>query len=119
MARFKAQTASITSGGAQFTVSDFSVPVHSTEGGFFKVLEVDLKMGDETKSWQVVKKTAEDLQFIVAQSLVSGVPAANDDTDVIVIGESIELYLAPGDSIQVTTTNATSLMDAKVYLEEV
>lgn len=110
------QTISVTP-GSQFLGTEFS-PVVGRTGTYLLLQEVDLAMGVESKTWQIRKDTSEGESFVVAQSLVAGVPAATTDDTVMLFGDAAHVILRTGDSIQIVTSGAGSAMSAKVYYEE-
>lgn len=105
---------------AQFGGTEFSVASPNPNGSL-KLLELDLEMGTESKTWRVVKtNSAGTVIALIQQSTDSmGAPAANTDESVVLIGPDVELLLERGDQIQIITTGATAAMVAKVYFEEV
>ncbi len=105
---------------SQFVGTEFSVgPV--TRGAFLRLKELDLQMGTEAKTFRIEKRSANgSLRVLIQQSVDNaGAPATTLSESVILLGSDIEVLLEPGEQIQIVTTGATSVMTAKLYLEEV
>ena len=106
--------------GQQFLGTEFSVAPFKP-GNVLRLLEVNRRMGNESKTWEIRKTSPGGGVLTIQQSVdpSTGLPAASTDTDVLANGEQFATILEPGEQIQIVTTGATDAMRAKLYLEEV
>ena len=106
------------SAGQQFIGTEFTISP-SRPGAILRLLEVNLAMGSESKTWKIFKKTVDGLILVIAQSTVNGSFAANTVQHVLLNGDNANIVFERGDQIQIETTGASSEMKAKLYLTEV
>jgi hypothetical protein len=106
--------------GSQFQGNEFSIQA-ATPGAFLKLRELDLRMGTESKTFRVYKRKQDGTDIVLIQRSTdsNGNPAAITAESLILLGEDIEVFLAPGEQIQIETDGATSEMRAQLYFEEV
>lgn len=105
--------------GSQFEGGEFLDNVNFFKGSsYIKILEVDLVMGSESKTWVVSKKLKTGESLTLARSNVGGNLAPTTDTSVCLFGQNAEVLLDRGDSIEIITTDATSAMRAVIYFQE-
>lgn len=106
---------------SQFTGAEFKAQSTDPTRRALKLVELNLQMGTESKTWRVEKRRADGTVFgLIQQSTdAMGVPAANTDESVILKGADVEVFLGPGDQIQIVTTGATAAMRCEQLFEEV
>lgn len=111
--------------GSQFLGTEFAAMAKNSEYKLV-VREIRIKMGSELKSWQIRKRYTSTGTFGVVSSIHfqsvdgSGVPGANNDTDVVVNGDdAARIELLSGEQVQITTSGATAAMHCRVTFEEV
>ena len=105
--------------GSQFLGNEFAANFDMQKlSSTMRVLEIDLVMGAELKTWQIIKKLRSGQELVILQSEVDDVPGANNDISVIMFGDACDIILENGDTIEFKTTSATSEMLAQVYVTE-
>ena len=108
--------------GSQFTglEREFLIAAGDPRTQVLRLIELDLMMGQESKVWKIYKRDAdnENIALLQQSTTDSGVPSANTDESVILIGKDIETLLAAGEKIIVETTGATGAMRARLYFRE-
>jgi hypothetical protein len=98
---------------SQFLGTEFQTSIATTRAGFvLQIMEVDLQMGSESKTWTVQKITAAGTYVLATNTDTT---TAQVFTDPAVIGT----ILSGTDYISIVTANATSAMHAKIYAKEI
>lgn len=85
------------------------------------LLEVDLQMGTESKTWQIQKTLnngASVCRILRSVDASTGAPAATTDDSVIATFADLGQIFEKGDGVQILTTSATSQMYAKFFFLE-
>lgn len=113
-------TVGVTAGN-QFTTSsvDLSAAREHFGRSFVKVVEVDLLMGTEAKTWSVSKTLISGDPIVLAQSLSGSAAGPSTDSTVFINEGSLGCYLTMDEGIDIVTTSATSAMEARIWLQEV
>jgi len=116
--RLISQARTITA-GQQFAGTEFSIGPADPNNAL-RLLEVNLRMGTESKTWRIEKRKTDGTVIVLLQQSTdpTGVPAANTAEGVVMRGDDVEVLLLAGEQIQIKTTGATAAMRAQIYLEE-
>lgn len=104
--------------GNQFVGNEFRYQSGSRK--VFKLEELDLQMGSESKTFRIEKRKLDGTVMLLLQQSVdlAGMPAATMNESVHLQGEDVGVLLLPGEQIQVITAAATSAMLCTQYLVE-
>lgn len=100
---------------SQFLGTEFSAfPPGMKPNQRLRAKELYLKMGSESKTWQVVKKWRNG-----AGTLQTSIIRQNTgtETDVILTGADLDISLRAGEQVQIVTTSATAAMNAQIVYE--
>lgn len=101
--------------GSQFLGTEFSAfPPGGKAGLRLRARELYLKMGSESKTWQVIRKWTNP-----AGTVISSIVRQNTgtETDVVLVGTDLDLSLRAGEQIQIVTTSATAALSAQIVYE--
>jgi hypothetical protein len=104
--------------GNQFVGTEFFLQFPRRKA--IKLIELNLQMGTEAKTFRVEKRNAAGQAIALIQQSVdtSGVPGTTSAESLILSGSDLELLFEEGDRLAITTTGATSAMRSKAYFVE-
>ncbi len=108
------KTANVTQTN-QFDGDEFSAAPSKARDRILRVREILLKMGSESKGFEIQKVFTQGGVTVRSQINVG---IASTATDVVITAEDANILLLAGEQIQIVTTGATSAMQARILYEE-